>query len=83
MASTIAQQNNYVDWHVYERDLARVERQFEQLYGRLDRLAKVLEDNATRDKRNNTMLRAEWIRLLGAFVAGSLPTILVVLLNGN
>ena len=72
-----------MDWHVYERDLARVERQFEQLYGRLDRLAKVLEDNATRDKRNNTMLRAEWIRLLGAFVAGSLPTILVVLLNGN
>ena len=83
MASTLQSTNAYVDWHVYERDLARVERQFEQLYARLDRLAKVLEDNATRDKSNNTLLRAEWIRLLGAFVAGSLPTILVVLLNGN
>ncbi len=82
MASTITP-NNYVDWHVYERDLARVERQFEQLYGRLDRLAKVLEDNAQSDQNNSTMLRAEWIRLLGAFAAGSLPTILVVLLNGN
>lgn len=82
MASTIPA-NNYVDWHVYERDLARVEKQFEQLYGRLDRLANVLEQQTTSSKTNNTLLRAEWIRLLSAFVAGSVPTILLVLLNSN
>ena len=82
MAATIST-GNYVDWHVYERDLARVEKQFEQLYGRLDRLANVLEQQTTSNKTNNTLLRAEWIRLLSAFVAGSVPTILLVLLNSN
>lgn len=71
----------FVDWHVYERDLARVERQFEQLYGRLDRLANAIELQNTNAKNNTKMLQAEWIRLVGAFVAGSLPTILLILLQ--
>jgi len=82
VASTIPT-SEYVDWRVYERDLARIEKQFEQLYGRLDRLASVLEKQTSSDKTNNTLLRAEWIRLLSAFVAGSIPTIVLVLLNGN
>ncbi len=71
----------FVDWHVYERDLARVERQFEQLYGRLDRLANAIELQNSGDKANTQMLRAEWIRLVAAFVAGSLPTILLIFLQ--
>jgi hypothetical protein len=74
---------SYVDWHVYERDLARVEKQFEQLYTRLDRLANAIETQNTSSKSNSTLLRAEWIRLLSAFIAGSVPTILLVLLNSR
>ncbi|NDD36796.1 MAG: hypothetical protein EB082_00035 [Verrucomicrobia bacterium] len=66
---------------MYERDLARVERQFEQLYGRLDRLANAIELQNTNAKNNTKMLQAEWIRLVGAFVAGSLPTILLILIQ--
>lgn len=79
MVTTAPQQ--FVDWHVYERDLARVERQFEQLYGRLDRLANAIELQNTNAKNNTKMLQAEWIRLVGAFAAGSLPTILLILLQ--
>ncbi|NBU11766.1 MAG: hypothetical protein EB141_00545 [Verrucomicrobia bacterium] len=79
MATAAPQQ--FVDWHVYERDLARVERQFEQLYGRLDRLANAIELQNTNAKNNTKMLQAEWIRLVGAFVAGSLPTILLILIQ--
>lgn len=73
--------DKFVDWHVYERDLARVDKQFEQLYERLDRLANAIELQNSGSKANVQMLRAEWIRLVAAFVAGSLPTILLIFLQ--
>ena len=76
MASSFGTEH-FVDWHVYERDLQRVERQFESLYTRLDRLASAIEDLTKEDRSNRTVLRAEWIRLVTAFVAGAIPTIVV------
>jgi hypothetical protein len=72
--------DTYVDWHVYERDLARVEKQFESLYTRLDRLASAIENLTREDRANRTVLRAEWIKLVTAFVAGAIPTIVVTLI---
>lgn len=72
---------NFVDWHVYERDQDRFEKQFDQLVDRLDRLASALEGIVREDRKSRVALHAEWIRLLSAFVAGSVPAIVVAFLT--
>lgn len=84
MAASVATSGPvYVDWHVYERDIARVEKQFEQLYEKLDRLADILEENSRQEKSNSTLLKAEWIKLLAAFCAGAAPSIVVALIANH
>ena len=68
---------NYVDWAVYVRDQERHEKQFEQLVERLDRLAQALEGAVTQEAKSRYLLRAEWIRLLSAFLAGSIPAVVL------
>lgn len=79
------QQNsaNFVDWHVYERDQNTIEKKFDQLVSRLDRLTEAIECVVREDRKNRTALHAEWIRLLSAFVAGSVPAIVVAFLTQN
>lgn len=68
---------NYVDWSVYIRDQERHEKQFEKLVDRLDRLALALEGAVKEETKSRYLLRAEWIRLLSAFLAGSVPVVVL------
>jgi hypothetical protein len=75
--------HEFVDWAVYQRDQERTDKAMEKLVDRLDRLAAAIESVVKSDQRSRVVLRAEWIRLVSAFVAGAIPAVVVALISSQ